>query len=60
MNISNPLHKKEPVNTPQAGMPTGSDKLRCSSLYTDGIVEQNPARAARWRELARAVVPSRR
>ena len=46
MNISNPLHKKEPVNTPQAGMPTGSDKLRCSSLYTDGIVERNPARAA--------------
>ena len=27
-------------------MPTGSDKFRCSSLYTDNIIERNPARAA--------------
>ena len=33
MNISNPLHKKEPVNTPQAGMPTGSDIHWNTSIF---------------------------
>jgi len=57
MNISTPLHKKEPVNTPQAGMPTGSDKLRCSSLYDMRTVWYSRAKSSPRRSSA---VPSRR
>ena len=34
MNISTPpSNKKEPVNTPQTGKPTGSDKYNCANQF---------------------------